>query len=350
MKFFINFFTIQRDNLIIRVISFFWILAKIMSIDAWLGGRKFPIIPLLDFLQNQPDILYYSHVFSLIFLTITLFKVDYRIILLIILSELLIICTDYIFLQPWECIYLVSFLLFLIYRKKPLSFINSIQYLLATVYILTGIHKLNREFLVIVWNKMILNNFLQVPQEIVLEYKLFFVGLLIPIIEILLGIGILLTNKKYIYYGLMVMHGLILVFIGPLGLHYNSIVWPWNLAMIFLLLLLSRKNDVFKSPNLLFYTTICIVILFISTIFGNISYYTFNLYAGKNKQVYIYSKVKFPDAYPAKKDGKYSWYINAQEWAMQEISLPPCPDNWYMKTLEDKLRNQFPEKTITISK
>ncbi len=43
--------------------------------------------------------------------------------------------------------------------------------------------------------------------------------------------------------GLIAMHACILLAIGPLGHNANTVVWPWNIAMILFLLLLFRHGD-----------------------------------------------------------------------------------------------------------
>lgn len=80
---------------------------------------------------------------------------------------------------------------------------------------------------------MILNDFLHIAQNTILDYKLFFLGLAIPIIEIALGLGLLLAKKKILFAYLIIgMHIFILIFLGPAGINYNSIIWFWNILMI----------------------------------------------------------------------------------------------------------------------
>lgn len=92
--------------------------------------------------------------------------------------------------------------------------------------------------------------------EFILKYKLFFAGLLIPVVEVVLAIMLLFAkSKRKISHLLVLMHIIILIFIGPFGLQYNSVIWPWNLAMIFILMIVYSKpvNQVNRGilvPNL----------------------------------------------------------------------------------------------------
>lgn len=253
-------------------------------------------------------------------------------------------------MQPWEYIYLITFILYLIYNRYSQKFIYTLHVLICSIYILSAIHKMNRDFLVSVWNKMILNDLLQISQSTILDFKLFFFGLAIPLIEIALGLGLLLSKKKIFFaYLLMVMHILILIFLGPTGLNYNSIIWFWNILMIILLFVVYRnKNE--KPPQLQYWNIVFLIIPAIFVFTGSKSYATFNLYSGKNEQINIYNNESFNANIPynasIRKENTNLWKLNVQSWAMLEILLPPNPEKWYTNQLEIKLKKKFPNQKI----
>ena len=72
-------------------------------------------------------------------------------------------------------------------------------------------------------------------QNIVVHYA----GLALPMFEILAALGLLFAKNKQRYALLLIaMHIFILIFLSPLGINYNSIVWPWNVLMILYLIIL----------------------------------------------------------------------------------------------------------------
>ena len=72
-------------------------------------------------------------------------------------------------------------------------------------------------------------------QNIVVHYA----GLALPIFEILAALGLLFSKSKKLFALLLIgMHIFILIFLSPLGINYNSIVWPWNVLMILYLIIL----------------------------------------------------------------------------------------------------------------
>ena len=60
---------------------------------------------------------------------------------------------------------------------------------------------------------MILNNYFHITDSVIISYKLFFMGLLIPLIEIALGVGLIFSKQKKLGTILLVlMHLLIFTF------------------------------------------------------------------------------------------------------------------------------------------
>lgn len=92
---------------------------------------------------------------------------------------------------------------------------------------------------------MILIQFLHLPSAFAHSRLLHLTGFVIPLIEIM-GAMLLLfasTQKKGAAI-LIATHVFNLIFLGPLGINYNKVVWPWNAVMIVLLAAIYIKNDV----------------------------------------------------------------------------------------------------------
>lgn len=348
-----KFFNSNKDNLLIRVISLFWLLSKIWSINAWLPGRTIPHIPLFSFLENSDYLVFgCSLASSVVLFFLLIFRIKKLLIITVVILETIVVMCDYLFLQPWEYIFLFVFTVNVLYSGRPEKVLHVVRLFIASVYIFSGLHKLDRIFLTTVWNRIFLNDYLGLPQETVLHYKLFFVGLIIPVLETALGILLLIPKfSKKSGYMLILMHALILILVDPLGLKNNSIIWIWNFAMICILLCLKWLNPGPTKQNLLWYLPIFVIPL-VAILFSSTSYLTFNLFTGKNDHIYVFSKEKFSKEIGAKPlpatEKPYQYYFNLFEITMKETSLSPPPEKWYQKRMIDKLQIKFPNSKIIV--
>jgi hypothetical protein len=146
------------------------------------------------------------------------------------------------------------------------------------------------------------------------------------------------------------MHLSILIFIGPFGLKYNSVVWLWNLAMIFILLIIYSKpveslNKMMILSN--FYWLILWFMMPVFSFFGRwYQYFSFNLYSGKNTQIYIClfeNEKELKPYFESEKNVfcKGKVYINLQNWALKEIKSAPIPETEIYKKIADYLRQKY---------
>ena len=74
----------------------------------------------------------------------------------------------------------------------------------------------------------------------------------IPVMEFATGLGLLSVRARPVAVILaLVMHLFILTCLGPWGLDWNSVVWPWNIAMmLFVVVLFWRDRTPFLRPLL----------------------------------------------------------------------------------------------------
>ncbi len=115
--------------------------------------------------------------------------------------------------------------------------------LLASVYFFSGIGKMNFAFSLYVRNKIVLSGIFPAGNAISYEWLTYHAGYLLAFIEIVLSIGLVFKRaKKMSAIFLIVMHLLILADIGPFGINYDTIIWPWNMAMILILYIFFLRN------------------------------------------------------------------------------------------------------------
>lgn len=190
--------TTHQISTLLRIIAFFWFVAKIWSYKTWVADRTYPVIPLFDYLDVIPNIIHVGlYVCSLVLLLMILLLPRNKIILLaLFIFEFLSCVLDTVRWQPWEYMYLCFILLFIINFKKPKNVLLLIHVFLVSMYLFSGLHKVNRDFLSQVWMNMFLRDYLHLNIETIIKYKLFFVGLLIPFFEILFAILLFFIKKK----------------------------------------------------------------------------------------------------------------------------------------------------------
>ena len=234
-------------NILLSVTCIFWLIAKITSWKLWITARLFPVMPAFDFLSAVPAIVHWALLFSSIALLISLtIRSEYKLLqYMLLLVELGACLLDENRWQPWEYLYLFILLLFILNKSgKPAVMHCCFVIMLATIYFYSGIHKIQESFVTYMWDHTILKRLLHLPIPFQSKNWLHYCGYALPMVECAGGIGLLFTaTKKIAAILLIAMHGFILLLLGPLGIGYNVIVWPWNIAMIFYLYHLFIKNE-----------------------------------------------------------------------------------------------------------
>lgn len=218
-----------------------FIAGKLLSYKLWLADRSFPVIPLFEAVGNVPHVLHtLLFACSLALLLLMLFRPAQRSITLdFLFVECCSILLDQLRLQAWSYEYLLLLLPFLTWQKDDeRSAVRTTQWLLLIVvatYFWSGLFKCNPGFLLTVW---------QPVSHADNGSFLLRAGYLLPVVEMLLAIGLLIKQaQRTAAIGLIIMHALILLYFGPLGLGYNLVIWPWNVAMILLLVLLCVQQN-----------------------------------------------------------------------------------------------------------
>lgn len=351
--------TSQLPINILRITCIFWLAAKIISYPAWIAvGRLYPVVPALDgFEAVQPivhDVLFWASI-GLMALLLLFPRLKVLAILLII-AELSSCLLDVARWQPWEYQYLFITFVFCYSLDKPKVFYNALAFLISSVYIFSGLHKLNGGFLYTVWENMILRSFGGVSRAQIASLQLHYVGLALPAIELLCGLALLfMRNKKWPAFALIAMHFFNLLFLGPWGLNYNMAVWPWNVAMMAFLYLLFIQNSQQFLPSFLFagwnrLVLLCFGILPVLSFWGLWeSHFSSNLYSGKTMNLAVCVDDKeIPELKTHFSKDNHNicngtTMLKVQKWAFSELNLPPYPEEWYYRKLVKEFKRQHPK-------
>ncbi len=345
----------QRLQLIKYTILIGLLVSVLLSINLWAGQRWFPKTSLLVNFSGVPAPYDYFNLITLLTL-IFLSLISYSktpIVLLIIFSIYLCI-DDQNRLQPWFFNYILILIVFLFYKQRvdePNNYTTvfiSIQVLVALVYIYSGLQKINSHFITdtFTWFISPLSEILNQRQmSIILLF-----GKFVPYVEIAIGLGLLIKPTRYIILpAVILMHLFILIMIGPFGNSYNYVVWPWNLIMIVLNLLLFAyvKQERFFDiailfKGLCFYIVITLMLVFPFFSFQNKydSYLSSSLYSGNTHNCTLilsdnaYKKLPYYLKNFVSTNTNYN-ILNIKKWAITELHAPCVPEYRVFKTVQE---------------
>ena len=333
------------------------LVSVLLSLNLWAGQRWFPKVPAIDgfYGLNAPyDFISLGVLFILAF--ICFFNTGRKPAWCLLLFCAYLCFEDQNRLQPWFFNYAFILLILQFYRQRmdqPNNFISvfiCLQLLVALIYIFSGIQKLNAFFTedTFVWMVEPLKNILNAKQMGLL-YKF---GKLVPYIELLTGIGLLFRPLRFIALPLVIlMHVFILLMLGPIGRSFNYVIWPWNLVMIALCLLLysnvkqERFFDVsFLFKHLSFY--LVVLVMLVLPVFSLInkydSYLSSSLYSGNTHGCKLilsdqaYRKLPlYLRAFTVKNSDYNQLYI--KQWAMTELNTPCVPEQRIFEKVRERV-------------
>jgi hypothetical protein len=144
------------------------------------------------------------------------------------------------------------------------------------------------------------------------------------------------------------MHLFILILLGPTGKDYNSVVWPWNIIMIALVLLLfanikqERFFDIsFLFKGISFYCVITLMLIFPVFSLKNQydSYLSSSLYSSNLNDCKLilsdkaYNKLPFYIRHFVATHKDFN-VLHIKRWAIEELNVPCVPEYRIFKTVQ----------------
>ncbi|MFT5641624.1 MAG: hypothetical protein ACI9A7_001729 [Cyclobacteriaceae bacterium] len=330
-------------QLLVRVIAFFFLVGILMSFPLWIPTRDIPLLPLYPIHSYLAPMINWVALVSMICsLGLIIWRTKKEFVWIFMLSLAIILSQDQLRWQPW--VYLYSFLIIPFSISNDISDKGIITYLrlvIIAVYLWSGIHKMNPHFANENFQFIIDTYFGFLPMDsrsIILN-----MGYFIPLIEILTAIFFLIPKtRKFGVYIAIIMHLLIIVHLSPLGIDSNTIVIPWNFAMIFIVIILFSKIRIasMTPPPFRRYWALysLLFIMYFGPVLNSLGmwdhYLSFSLYSNKAPHFYIASEYNSFGAYnqsvvpfireiaPSRGKG----YVDVNAWCMSVLHVPFYPE------------------------
>jgi len=326
----------------------------LFSSHLWMvENRLFPLIKPLDDITT----LGYSSqlILMLIFISLSIIWIFFenRWIGFIVLGTLIVVLLqDQLRWQPWVYLYFLMLLPYLLLNHREenhRSILGSLKFIISGVYIWSGIQKLNSNFIYSTFVKLLAHFDLKDGLENWIN-----IGYILPLIEIFIGLALLTSKFRIIgIFCAISMHVIILVYLSPFVLNHNSVVYPWNVAMIiFVLLLFLGTNEnlltLVRMKQLNIWSVIPLVLDYVFPIFSYFGYWdhylSFSLYSDKPSIYYIaieqtelHKVNKRLENYFAEIPGlQGGQIIDINKWAYFELNVPFYPENRVFKKLSKK--------------
>ena len=303
-----------------------------LSRPLWGMLRELPPAPLLP-LPPLPDALSpWSMPLLLALLALALVPRRWTPLPFMVVAGMLVLW-DQTRLQPWlyqGVLFLGAFALS--DRPRPV-----LQLVLAATYFWSGISKLNPDFGqgVLPWAVAATGSRASLPVEWLAP-----LGMAVGVLEAAIGVGLLLPRaRRAAAVAAAVMHGLLLLALGPLGHGWNPVVWPWNLGMAALVLLLfwdeaSGSRRILWSPD--WYHRALVVLVGILPALHPVgfwdAYLSFSLYSLNVDEAWLAAeRAAAPSLGPNARavaetgtDGRL--IVRFLPWAMRDVRTPPYPE------------------------
>jgi hypothetical protein len=326
----------------------------LLSRRLWLSSRLYPLTPVLRGLPSVPPPFDYLMLVALLLgaIAIILSNNPGKFIFGFVGLGVMLSLLDQSRWQPWFDQYLFMLLalgMFSCVASDPNSgsILNTCRLIVASIYFWSGVQKLNPAFTdwVIPWL------FRPIWRFLLDSVKALYppLGFALPFLE--MGIGVALATGKFRNVGIVLavaMHSFILLAIGPLGQSHNSVVWPWNVAMMVFVIILFWKSGEVSFRDIVWGQSFVlqrVVLLLFGIVplfsFFNLwdSYLSASLYSGNLTVGLIYVNDSVKNKLPPEIEGytvRVATDVNGLDiwkWSFAELNTPPYPEARVFKSI-----------------
>lgn len=258
----------------------------LISLPLWLSRRDFPFTPPwtpLELLVLPPPLdllLLFAFFGALALAAITGHRVAFGACFVL---ALLLALPDLQRWQPWfyQYVFMLGALAFGL--KDALG---TLRLIVAATYIFSGLQKVHASFF---------EDGMQLFLEpFGLAQELSWITLCAPFAEAAVGLGLLFSRTRSIAALAAVgMHAFLLLALGPLGQDFNPVVWPWNVVMasVVMLLFFRTAEDTTIVPSSAYGFAVFLLFL-VMPVFGLFGawppYLSASLYSQNTKEAYVF--------------------------------------------------------------
>lgn len=336
-----------------------------LSPKLWVSTRFYPLVPAVPHLPSIPYPLDYICYAALILLLFAAAFVPKPRIYLFSFAAFIAIYSlwDQTRWQPWVYQYWLMLIALACYSWKPddvlgrRDALNICRLIMGCTYFYSGLQKMNTRFVSEGFPWVLNTMHIHVPD-------LGYLGWVAAGVEV--SIGLSLLTRRFRKIGMMngiIMHIFILFSFGPWGRDWNSVVWPWNIIMIALIVLLFSKCDATFGDlvwrNRFVYQKVVLVIfgmLPTLSFFGywptdlSVALYTANL---TEANLLVSDAIKHelpPQVQPYVKPISGHLLLRIQDWSFGEMNVPPYAEIQSYTTVAKKVckwANDSPDIRLT---
>ena len=333
-----------------RACTFRWValaatlLGMLASLKLWLTARTFPLLPLggLPAVPAPWDAVLLGGLLLALLLAVRFHRPS---VLCFLLGSLLLYGTDQNRGQPWFYLYWILLLLTLLPEATALA---AARFVLSAVYIWAGVQKCGPDFqrLVVPYLMQPVSNWFPPGPASCVQWIISAT----PAVEIFIGVALWIPRLRLGAIALTIaVHVVALLVLGPLGHKYNAVVWPWNLAMVALVVVLFPPVSFVESWRQLRRSFIGTGIVALVTLLPLLSYsgrwdsyFSFALYSGNTATADLFitpalaerlppelkpfAHPLHPDVVAANPELNGLWIFDIQSWAQSELGVPPVPE------------------------
>lgn len=330
------------------VLALAFISGVLLAPKLWLSSRFYPLTPLFTVFPAVPPPLDLVLLLGLLLslAATTVFPHTRAPVIASLVAAGALMLLDQSRLQPWVYQYVFMLAAFAFHPGNPsdparyASILDPCRLVVASIYFWSGVQKLNLTFVAGVF-PWLLQPFVQhLPEPARIPF--YALGAAVPFVEA--GIGLALLTGRYRRQAVflsLAMHAVILLALSPVGHDWNRVVWPWNLAMGALVVILFwRTGDVARGGALLakrrpafHYIVLVLFGIMPAFSFFNLwdSYLSSTLYSGNIREASLYMSDPVKSRLPGelqrlvlREDGQHR--LGVSEWSHGELNVPAYPE------------------------
>lgn len=337
--------------LALSAITILGLLASIiLSWPLWFLQRDFPLAPIV----HAPAIVhqvFFIGLLSAMVLLCTL-RWSHLIFWVMVLSLAGLVFFDQMRLQPWVFHYGTILLLLASFSWRARDevgvtmVLGAARVIVIAMYFWSGVQKLNPYFFGEVFPTLMRG----VTEGLSFEVTtaILSIGFLVPFIEIAIGVCLLFpVTRKAGVIGASIMLVFVLAAIGPFGAAVNSVVWPWNIALYLMtvVLLVNTRNvsakQILSWKGSLLKKAILVVFFILPGLSFFVpydSYLSWSLYSGTVNQATLLLDNEALAALPLAAQGEARvvdgiWTLSLTRWSLVTLNVPPYPEGRVFESL-----------------